>query len=109
MTRLEGIAEIALFFSIACTATLLRGAGLREDAPDRVDQALPVMMAGTATLLLMLAAGAWRTGETARACMFFYPYLLLAFSGLGRQRITDLCILAGAQTAVMQLLGDYYW
>ncbi len=109
MTRLEGVAEIGLFFSIACTATLLRGRGLREDAPDRVDHALPVMMAGTATLLLMLAAGAWRTGETARACMFIYPYLLLAFSGLGRQRVTDLCILAGAQTAAMQLLGDYYW
>jgi hypothetical protein len=71
---------------------------------------------GIATLSLMLIAGAFKTGETARACAFLYPFIVLpvAASVGGSsplapevRRRTAFALLAQALT--MQVVGDYYW
>ena len=66
------------------------------------------------TLLGMFLVGAWRTGETARACAFIYPFLLFPVAKLldvdstknARLQLASLVIL---QTVVMQSLGTFHW
>src|SRR5207247_2044011 len=69
------------------------------------DPVTGVMMGAVGTLALMFASGAYRTGETARACLFAYPYLLLALRRLAPERAFALICFAGVQTLVMQLLA----
>jgi len=112
-TRLEGIAEIVLFASplllIVWRQSLERaGPQLRELA------ALSVL--GVAVLALMLLSGAYKTGETARACLYIYPILVLPIAaifektnGLTRGEQSVVISAVAAQAVTMQLLGDYYW
>lgn len=84
-------------------------------------QALPLLAAHRAallTLLAMFAAGAFHTAETARACLFFYPFLVFPLAawmmGVGRSppAIPDtrrLTALIFVQTLLMQVLGGYFW
>jgi hypothetical protein len=61
----------------------------------------------------MYAVGAWRTGETARACAWIYPYLLfpvayyLDEAGPGTR--VQIAWLVFIQSVGMQLFGNYFW
>ena len=63
----------------------------------------------------MYIAGAWRTGETARACSYIYPYLLfpvgifLEDSKAGVSERLHLASLVFIQSVGMQTFGNYYW
>jgi hypothetical protein len=111
-TRLEGIGEILLFFGPFLLVLMWRG--LRRPARGSSPLHLLFWLAA-GTLLAMLAAGAYRTGETARAAMYIYPYLLLPVVGwLGRTEIPrtgwwQLAALVFAQGLLMQLFGSYFW
>ena len=109
MTRLEDVCEIALFFSFGCLAALLaaRAGGVRVF--DLRDPAGRLALIGVAVLALLFVTGAYRTGETARGCLYLYPYLVLALARRDGQTLRDLCVLAGAQTAAMQLMGNFFW
>ncbi len=107
-TRLEGVAEVALFAGpLVCVLVVL---GLRQR---------PIAFAwswrGLLVWAAMLAAGAFKTGETARACLFVTPCLLalvapLASSGvLERRHLALLTLSLFAQTLIMQLWGDFFW
>ncbi len=107
-TRLEGVAEVALFAGpLLCVLAVL---GLRQR---------PIAFAwswrGLLVWAAMLAAGAFKTGETARACLFVMPCVLavvapLASSGvLERRHLTLLTVSLFAQTLIMQLWGDFFW
>jgi len=67
------------------------------------------------TLLAMFATGAFRTGETARACLFIYPYLLLPVAAQLDHQQPDasdrrlLVWLVFGQTLLMQTFGGYFW
>jgi hypothetical protein len=76
------------------------------DVRDHMGRVLLVMIAVLAVSFLL---GTHRTGETARACLFFYPFLILAFRGTEVSVVRALAISAGVQTAAMQLLGAYFW
>lgn len=109
-TRLEDIAEIILFFGPFLTILFVRGF---KDFGTRPLNVLPGL--ACVTLLGMFITGAWRTGETARACLFLYPYLLFPVAyylrdqdGGLRLRL-QLASLVFAQTAGMQLFGNYHW
>lgn len=111
-TRLEGIVEILLFAGPVLTLLAARGLG-HARAHQRP---LFVLVAlGALTLLAMFLTGAFKTGETARACLFFYPYLVLPLASLASSdeldahRQLDLVGLLMAQTLGMQLFGDYVW
>jgi hypothetical protein len=111
-TRLEGIFEIALFFGPFLGILFWRG--LRQQAQCSLSFRDLVMLA-LFTLLLMFLAGFFRTGETARICLFIYPYLLLPVAGYFKEiGITlpekrQIAALVFAQTVLMQLSGLYYW
>lgn len=109
-TRVEDVAEIIFFFGPFLLVLFVRGLkGLRS----RPLNVLTVL--GCVTLLGMYAAGAWRTGETARACAFIYPYLLfpvghyLEDSGAGAGERRQLASLVFLQSVAMQTLGNYHW
>jgi len=67
------------------------------------------VISGAAMLLAMFLSGAFKTGETARCALFIYPYIMLAFRKANARSLKDLIVLAGLQTVVMQLAGDYAW
>lgn len=112
-TRIECAAEMALFAGPVVIA--LWAAGLRAARA----AARPVWQLaglGALTLLAMFLSGSFKTGETARACLFFIPYLVLPVAALvgdgralERARQLDVVCLAMAQSLAMQLCGDFFW
>lgn len=109
MTRAECVSEIALFLSFGILATLFHRAYINSPLLDIRDPLNALFLAGVVTLLAMFLAGAFRTGETARACLYIYPYFLLALRNVGTSTLRALVITAGLQTIVMQLVGWYHW
>jgi hypothetical protein len=111
-TRLEGIAEVLLFAS----PLVLVGAVHAFRSRDPKTQPLRRLCAvAIGTFLAMLATGAFKTGETARACLFVAPFLVLPLAALdhekrlGESRRTLLSSAVFAQSVLMQLTGQYYW
>ena len=99
MTRLEGIAEVALFLSLpVLVAWRWQAFFVSREA-----------QAAAGAFLVMLAAGVWCSGETARACLFLYPWLVLSYGTLAPSRIAALTLAAGLQTALMQGVGDWFF
>ncbi len=114
MTRLEDVANIAWFFGPFLLVLFVRGVQVMwRTAACRDLLALTVL--GIATLLAMFLSGAFRTGETARACLFIYPYLIFPVAAYLEQRgrYDDdrrlLLSLVFGQSLAMQTLGGYFW
>jgi hypothetical protein len=109
-TRLEDIAEIMFFFGPFLFVLFVRAA---KDIRLRPLDVLTVL--GCVTLLGMFVSGAWRTGETARACVFIYPFLLfpigrhLQGTGAGTNERLQLASLVFVQSLGMQMFGNYFW
>ena len=104
MTRLANLTEIALFMSPAALAFLFqtRGAGQEKNVS-------LIFQAGLISLGLMFLAGAFRVGETARACLFIYPFLVLPLQRLTPAQLNISIWFAGVSTVIMQLIGGYVW
>jgi hypothetical protein len=107
MHRIEAISEIALFLSFGLLAVFIYN--IKRSLNNYKYDINALSLSGVIVLLFMFLGGAYRTGETARACLFIYPYLLLIFSTENLHRIKGFFLLAGLQTAVMQLIGGYFW
>ncbi|NIM95799.1 MAG: hypothetical protein GTO18_19030 [Anaerolineales bacterium] len=112
MTRVEDIAEIVLFFGPFLTLFFLEG--LRRRGHD--GKLLRLAQVAMIVFILMLLVGVYRTGETARGALYFYPFLIIpvAYALNWRKDFSNrewavLAILVFAQTLVMQLVGDYFW
>jgi hypothetical protein len=111
-TRLENVCDILLFLG-PLTAALLVKSFARSAAETR--ELRIVASGGIATLLAMFLTGAFRTGETSRACGFIYPYLVLpALAQLrdSAQPARDRLVLSSAtfcQAVLMQLFGYFRW
>jgi len=108
-TRVEGVSEIALFLSFGCLAALFCPARLGIAWSEWRSIEAGIVISGAAMLLAMFLSGAFKTGETARCALFIYPYIMLAFRKANARSLKDLIVLAGLQTVVMQLAGDYAW
>jgi len=109
VTRIEDVSEIALFLSFGCLAVLFNRKLLGSSLADSSDDIATISFVGVIALFVIFLAGAYRTGETARTCLFIYPYLALAYFRVEPTVLKDLVILAGFQTAGMQLFGGYFW
>jgi len=109
MTRIENVAEIALFLSIGAFALFFHHHHLKLRIYDLHDDITSIFLAGVICLLLMFIAGAFKTGETARACLFIYPYLILALRNLQEHTLRSTIIVAGLQTIIMQTFGGFFW
>jgi len=110
-TRLECCCEILVFFGPFLSVLCWRGfKAMRKSEPPAV-----LAWLGVVTLLAMFATGAFRTGETARACLFIYPYLILpvaAWLQQVRPSLQQRKLLLGlvfGQAVCMQLAGNYFW
>ena len=109
-TRVECVVEIALFFSpVLC---LLLVCGLRKPVLKR-DRIVSLTRIALWALALLFTTGAFHTAETARACLFIYPFLMPAIvAGLdgadARQRRLVAMSVFG-QSVLMQLAGSYFW
>lgn len=109
LTRVENVADIGLFFSLGCLTALFHQDKLKVRLFDFGNGLNVAFLSASFAILLMFLTGAFRTGETARACLFFYPYIFLVFRNLEARILTQLVYIAGAQTMIMQLFGDYFW
>jgi len=109
-TRVEDVAEILFFLGPFLLVLLIRGMRKFRLRPLDVLTAL-----GCVTLLAMYVAGAWRTGETARAGLFIYPYLLfpvaryLEEANTGMQGRLQLAALVFLQAVALQTIGNFHW
>jgi hypothetical protein len=109
LTRIEGVAEIALFLSLGAFALLFHRDHLKLRIGDFTDELTSIFLAGALSLLLMFFVGTFKTGETARICLFFYPYIMLVLRKLDDSTLRAATIFAGLQTIIMQTLGGYFW
>lgn len=118
-TRVEDVAEILFFFGPFLLVLLIRGFKakfrLRPFADLRLRPLLVLTVLAFTSLLGMYAVGAWRTGETARACAYIYPYLLfpvgyyLEDAEVGSSGRMQLAALVFLQSVGMQVFGTYHW
>ena len=113
-TRLENVADILWFFGPFLL--MLSLGGMRIMIRTRVYPKLAALTAlAVAILATMFLSGAFRTGETARACLFIYPYLMFPVAACLQQQEsspTDRKVLLGlvfGQTLAMQTFGGYFW
>lgn len=118
-TRVEDVAEILFFFGPFLLVLMIRGLRskfqLRPLADLRQRPMLVLTVLACTSLLGMYAVGAWRTGETARACAYIYPYLLfpvgyyLDDAEVGSSGRLQLAALVFLQSVGMQVFGTYHW
>jgi len=109
-TRLEDVAEIIFFFGPFALLLMFRGFGKLRTRPLIVLTAL-----ACTAMAAMFVTGAWRTGETARACLYLYPYLLfpvahyLEDTQTSKGQRMQLAALVIIQSIGMQVFGNYHW
>jgi hypothetical protein len=106
MTRLEDLLEIVLFLPAPLAVILTRS---RSGANATESSAALLALAGCGSVLLLFAAGAYRTGETARGCLFLVPFLLPLLHSVGSREFRWLIAACATQTAAMQLAGSWFW
>ncbi len=109
VTRIENVAEILLFFSVVGTAVVASRINVTGIISELRDPGGVLAVAGMVCLLSLFLVGAYRTGETARACLFIYPYLLLLLHRVPLRVIRAVFIFGGVQTILMQTFGGYVW
>lgn len=108
-TRVVDLAEICFFMSFGLLAMLLHPQKLKISYADWRSVEVGTFLSGLIILLAMFASGAYPVGETARAALFIYPYIALTLINAGPVILKDLLVMAGLQTFVMQLFGNYFW
>jgi hypothetical protein len=108
-TRLEDIAEIAVFTGPVLISILFQS--IKRFCVEHVF-GYRLFLAALGTLFLLFLTGAYRTGETARACLFIFPYLLLPVLINDVLLTSRRRLLFGAvfgQAVLMQAIGRYFW
>ncbi|HEV7700741.1 MAG TPA: hypothetical protein VGO43_10975 [Pyrinomonadaceae bacterium] len=114
-TRLEDIAELLFFLGPFLLLLVVRGFRGVKFSALRERPLLLLTLLSIVSLLGMFLVGAFRTGETARACAFLYVYLLfpvghyLEDSGIGAYGRLQLASLVFLQSVGMQIIGNYHW
>lgn len=110
-TRLENVAEPLLFGGPVLALLLL--AWWRST--DRTTTESRVLILLLTLLGLAFLAGAYRTGETARACLFVVPFVAPALARTACSAIATAparsaaLVIVGLQTIAMQSLARFYW
>ena len=112
LTRLEGITEIILFIGPCLLLLIVKCCSFLKKNYFKVWNLFYIALL---TLLMMFTTGAFRTGETARICLFIYPYLILPIIALMlekkcsvKEQVTLLSVVF-VQSLFMQINGSYFW
>ncbi|SFH93470.1 hypothetical protein [Halpernia frigidisoli] len=104
-TRLEDIGEILVFLSFAVVAVLFSKKYLNiKNLPQK-----NIFYSAILALLIMFLTGAYGTGETARACLYIVPFVMILFQNLEKKTYDVLFILCLLQCFGMQMIGNFYW
>ncbi|WP_417431654.1 hypothetical protein [Halpernia sp.] len=104
-TRLEDIGEILFFLSFAIVAVLISRKFLKiKNLPQR-----SIFYSAIMALSVMFLTGAYGTGETARACLFIVPFIVILFQNLEKKTFEVLFILCLLQCFGMQMIANFYW
>jgi hypothetical protein len=110
VTRLECVAEIILF--LGPVATFLAYQGTKQNS----NKLIQFSKFSIILLLIVFIAGSYRTGETARACLFIYPFLLIFLANfiysnnnVKSQEIRQILSMLWIQSTIMQIFGFYFW
>lgn len=110
VTRFEDVLEIVFFLGPFLFVLAYRG----WRGPRAGDLQLLTWLA-VGTLVTMFLTGAYKTGETARSCIFIVPYLVFPIASALKERRPspfDLGLLPGlvlVQVIGMQIFGYYLW
>jgi hypothetical protein len=111
-TRIEGISEIIFYFGPFLSLLMVLGLHVRKRKNSHL---LTLTWLAILSLLAMLGTGAFRTGETARAAIFVYPFLIFPVAiylqelNISLKDRKILLYLVFTQTILMQTFGFYYW
>lgn len=108
-SRLEDVCEILLCMGLVPLVMLLSAGRRRLAISDFSDRRTVIALAGIGVLLAIFLGGAYRTGETARACLFIYPYIFLLMRGMSIRTLREIFACCAIQSAAMQFLGTYDW
>lgn len=110
-SRVMGVTEILVFFTPFLTWLLIRERSVLWEYRD-----LAVLFGlAVVTFLGQLVVGAFRGGETARAAMYLYPFLMFPLAAyfdaisITRREQFVLAALVFGQTVMMQFVGFYFW
>ncbi|MEI6511984.1 MAG: hypothetical protein WCO51_01760 [bacterium] len=112
-TRLENIGDIIYFIGPAITYFLWMGFTMRDGSTtERYWMRLGKI--GISVLIMVFLTGAYRTGETGRACLFILPFIILTIAPSVKRIVTPnnfrtLAIWVILHTLLLQILGFYYW
>ena len=107
-TRLENVADLLFFGGAFLPWAVWHGL---PTARRESFTAWAAFGAGVASLCLLFLAGAYRTGETARACLFLYPLAVCVADAapLSTRARETLLIATVALSGVIQCAGFYFW
>jgi hypothetical protein len=111
ITRIQDILEPLLFYGPYFS--LITFLSLKEFGWSKPETRL--LISGLISFGIFLLAGAYYTGETARAALYLLPLLIIATTPLiysqpfSSQLMKKLLLATMIQTLVMQMFGFYYW
>jgi len=109
LTRVECVSEILFMLSFGVLSLFFSREMLCLKIFDIRNRNTCIPLAGGSVLLLMFLSGAYKTGETARACLFIYPFIIILLRKVERRYLLMLIALCGIQTMIMQMFGAYFW
>jgi len=117
-TRLKDIMDILMFFGPVLLVLLVKGfKSLRKKYASEKSFSLlfTLPIAGIFALLILFATGAYDHGETARAAIFIYPFLLIPVAfylqeiNISEKEKYKLLFVVFFQAILMQLIGNFIW
>lgn len=105
VTRIEDVFEILVFLSLGVLSVVFP----LKKKNWRTNNIYLIVISAVIVILATFLSGTFRTGETARSCLFIFPFLLLLLTEEEPRMLKYMTILAGVQTVLMQILGGYFW
>ncbi|MFW9904883.1 MAG: hypothetical protein ACFFFH_11165 [Candidatus Thorarchaeota archaeon] len=116
-TRIQNVFDILIFYGPILTVLSYQGLKILREKEDQTLFLFTII--AISTLLLLFSLGVYKKGETARAAIYIYPFLLIPVATFLEQvkknttnsGLTKVLILIAVfcQTIVMQLFGNYIW
>ncbi len=105
LSRIEDMLEILIFISLPVLVAIRDNKTYKNIKKD----IMIISITAFTVLIIEFLTGAYRTGETARACVFIITYIILLISDLDSNIYGQVIVLTALQTGLMQLIGNYYW
>jgi hypothetical protein len=112
ITRVEDILEILFFFGPFLFLLFICGFPImKKEFPDFY----LLVISAIFFLLFLFSLGVYQTGETARGCLYIYPFLIFPVAfylnemDFSLAEKNKLLILVFVQAIIMQLIGYYKW